>query len=104
MLANDLTKTVADLWAAVVSVSICRLRWKLLRLSGGLRWFGEGPDFLNRADADAVGFAQSAVDRTSLGHAHFGAVNQSRNIGRIGVAIADETSTRPSRFEDFGSE
>ena len=52
--------------------------------------FGDRSDLLDRADADAVGFAQGAVDGPSLGHAHFGAMDQKGNIGRIGIAVADE--------------
>jgi hypothetical protein len=67
-----------------------------------LRRFGKGPDFLNRADADAVSFSESAVHSTGFRDSHFGAVNQSRNIGRIGVAIAYEAAT-PSGFVNRGS-
>jgi len=99
MLTNDLAQAIANLGAAIVPVSICRLRRKLLRFSGGLRWFSARPDFLNRADADAVGFAEGTVDGARFCHAHFRTVNQRGNIGRIRVAVTDE-SFAVARFED----
>ena len=62
-------------------------------------WFGEGPDFLDRADADAVGFAQGAVDGSGFRHAHFGAVDKERDIGRIGVAVADKAGGALGRVD-----
>ena len=50
------------------------------------------PDLLDRAETDAIGFAQGAVDRPSLGHAHLGTADKLRDIGWVGVAVADETS------------
>ena len=91
MLADELAEAVADFGAAVVSVlAIDRLGRELLRLPGGRSRFGKRADFLDRADADAVGLAQGPVDRPGLGHPHLGAVDQGRHIGRIGIAVADE--------------
>ena len=53
----------------------------------------KGPDFLDRADADAVGLAQGAIDGPSFRHAHLGAVDKERDIGRIGIAVADEAES-----------
>jgi hypothetical protein len=50
----------------------------------------EESDFFNGTDANAVSFAQSAIDRTGFSHTHFSAMNQPRNIGGIGIAIANE--------------
>ena len=92
MLADQLAEAVADLGAAVVSVpSIDRLGWEFLRLAGGESRFGKGADFLDRADADAVGLPQGPVDRSSLGNTHLSAMDQRRDVGRIGIAVADET-------------
>lgn len=91
MLANDLTETVADFGASVVPIAIGRLWRKFLRLSGGLRWLGEGPDFLDRADADSVCLAQGAVHGSGFRDSHFGAVNKERNIGGIGVTITNKS-------------
>ena len=49
-------------------------------------------EFLDRAEADAVGLAEGAVDGAGLGDAHLGAVDKGRDIGRIGVPVADEAS------------
>jgi len=46
--------------------------------------------FLNRAEADAVGLAEGSVDGTSFGDADFGAVNQGRDVGGMGVPIRGE--------------
>ena len=94
MLTNELAKAVANFGAAVVAVSICRLGREFLRLAGGLRRFGEGTDFLDGADADAVGLAQSAVDSACFGDAHFGTVDKEGDVGRVGVAVTDESLAR----------
>jgi hypothetical protein len=54
-------------------------------------------EFLDRTEADAIGFSEGAVDGTSLGDAHLGAVDQGRDVGRISVPIADEAA-RTGRF------
>src|SRR6202035_3608719 len=75
VLADQLAEAVADLGSAVVSVlAIDRLGREFLRLPGGRSRFGERADLLDRADADAVGLAQSAVHSPSLGHPHLGPV------------------------------
>jgi hypothetical protein len=104
VLADQLAEAVADFGPAVVSVlSIDRLRWEFPRLARGGNWFGKGSDFLNRADADAVGLAQSSVDRPGFGHTHFGAMDQGRDIGRIGITVADEAPAC-LRLENSSSE
>ena len=85
VLADDLAQTVADLGASAIPVPICVLRRKLLNR------IRNRSDFLDRADADAVGLAQGAVDGTSLGHPHLGAADERGNVGGIGVAIPNET-------------
>ena len=75
--------------ATIVSVlAVDRLRRNLLRLASGGNWFSKGPDLLDRTDADAVGLAQSPIDRPGFGQ--FGAADEGRDVGRIGVAVADE--------------
>jgi hypothetical protein len=48
---------------------------KLLRFSGRLLRSSERSDFLNGADADAVGLAEGAIDSTGFGNAHLGTVD-----------------------------
>jgi hypothetical protein len=56
MLADPLAQTGVDLGPAVVSVlPIDRLGPELLRLPGARSRFGERTDFLDRANADAIG-------------------------------------------------
>jgi hypothetical protein len=50
-------------------------------------------DFLNRADADPVGFAQGAVDGARFCHPHFSTVDKERDIGRVSIAVAYESTT-----------
>ena len=52
--------------------------------------FGEGPDLFDRADADAVSLSQGAIDGPGFSHSHFGTVDKERDIGRVGVTIADK--------------
>ena len=67
VLADQLAEAVADLGATVVSVlAIDRLGRELLCLPRGGNRFGERADLFNRADADAVGFAQGPVDCPGL--------------------------------------
>ncbi len=61
------------------------------------------PDFLDRADADAVGFAQSAIDGPGFRHTHLSTVDQRRDIGRISIAVANEPATT-SGFVNSSSE
>src|SRR6266851_4183473 len=73
VLADELAKAVANLGTTVVSVfAIDLLGREFLRLSGGRSRFGKRADFLDRADADAVGLAQGPVNRPGFGHSHLG--------------------------------
>src|SRR5689334_18872305 len=95
MLANDLAEAVTDSGPTVITVR--GLRLALLRHVRGMCRFGKGSDLIDRADANAIGFPQRTVHRSSFRHPHFCAVHERRNIGRIGIAVADEslTSTGP---------
>lgn len=103
VLANQLAEAVANLGAAVVPVSVCRLRRELFRLSARLRWFSKGPDFLDGTDTDAVRLAESTIDSSCLCHSHFGAVNKEGDIGRVGVTVTDEAFAS-SRLVNSGFE
>jgi len=91
MLANNLAEVISNCPAAVVSVG--GLWRKFLRLWRGCGSLRERTDFLNGADADAVSFPQGAVDSASFGNAHFGTLDEERDIGRVGIAIANKAST-----------
>lgn len=71
-------------------VPVGGLRGALLGVFRRLRGIGDGSDFLNRANADPISFSQSAIDRPGFGYAHFGAVDEKRDIRRIGVTITDK--------------
>ncbi len=93
VLADDLAEPVADLVSGTVAaaVSVDAFGWKLLCIRKGTRWTGIGADLLDRADADAIGLPQSTIDGSGLGYAHLGAADQERDVGRVGIAVADET-------------
>src|SRR4029077_9394987 len=77
VLVDELAEPGTPFGATIVSVlSIDRLRWELLRLPGRRTRFGERPNLFDRADADAVGLSQGAVDSPGLGHPHLGAADQ----------------------------
>src|SRR5580692_3834451 len=97
MLANQLTETIADR-AATVAIPVRRLRCSF-RFAGRLGLAVERAGRLDRADSDSVGFAQSPVDRASFGDTHLRAVDEERNVGRIGVAEARKSATS-SRLVD----
>ena len=73
---------------------------------GGSRLDGLGrpAEFLDRAEADAVGFAERPIDGPGFGDAHFGAADKRRDVGGIGIAVSDEASRTAGlvncRFED----
>jgi hypothetical protein len=50
-------------------------------------------DLLNGADANAIRLAQCAIHCASFRDPHFGAAYEWRNIGRIRIAIANESAT-----------
>ena len=87
MLANELAEAIAD---GATAVSRCRSCGSFFD-SGGTSDSDGGPDFFNRADANAVGLAQGAVDGPRFGYTHFGAMDEERDVGRIGIAIANKT-------------
>src|ERR1035438_1512285 len=94
VLADDLAEPVADLVTSTpiaVPVSVGILGRKLTLI--GSRWHRTRirSDLLDRADSDAIRLAQGTIDGSGFGYPHLGAADQQRNIGRIGVAIADET-------------
>jgi len=63
------------------------------QLGNLLGWQGPGRKLFERAQGDAVGLAEGAIDGTGFGHAHFGVVeDQGRNIAGMGVAVADEAA------------
>ena len=97
VLADELAETVADLGASAIPVPIRLLGRKLLKGR-------DGPDFLDRADADAIGLAQGTIDGSGFRDPHLGAANEQRNVGRIGIGVADETrrifGRINRRFED----
>src|SRR6266566_2833031 len=91
MLANQLAEAVADLGSGAVYVfPVHRLGRELLRLPRQRSRFGKRPDLLDRADPDAIGLAQGPVDCSGFGNAHLGATYQGRDIGGIGIAVANE--------------
>ena len=97
MLADQQAETVAEarltVLVAVVPVRGRRVLIRSVRAGRPRR----PTEFLDRAEADAVGLAEGAVDGAGLGDAHLGAVDQGRDVGGIGVAVADE-AFRTARF------
>src|SRR5664280_648278 len=94
VLADDLAEPVADLVTSTtiaVPVSVGILGWKLTLIGSPRRWTGIRADLLDRADANAIRLTQGAIDGSSFRYAHLGAADQQRNVGRIGVAVPDET-------------
>ena len=90
MLANDLAEAIADLGATVVSVS--RLRWNFAYLPSIWRRRPRRADLLDRTNSNSKRFSQRTVRSASFGHTHFRTVHERRNVGRIGISIANETS------------
>ena len=92
MLADQQAELVAEarltVLVAVVPVRGRRVLMRSVRAGRPRR----PTEFLDRAEADAVGLAEGAVDGAGFGDAHLGAVDQGRDVGGIGVAVADEAA------------
>jgi len=69
MLADDLAKTIADLWASAVPVAIHVFRGELF---DSIR---DRTNFLDRADPNTVGFSQGAIDRPRFSNTHLGTLH-----------------------------
>jgi hypothetical protein len=105
VLANEQAEAVPETRLAiaiVVAVISVRGRFGLLRRDRRVR-SRSAAKFLDRAKADAVGLAKGAIDGASFGDAHFGAVDQGRDVGGIGVSVAYEAA-RARGFVDGCSE
>src|ERR1039458_6879726 len=87
MLADDLAESIAN---CTTPICVGGLGRQLLRLRRSLAKFSEGAYLLDGAEANPVSLAQGAIDRTCFGHAHFGTVDEERDIGRIGITITDK--------------
>jgi len=90
MLANELAEVIANSPSAVVPVG--GLWRKFLRLGRGSRPL-QGANLFDRADANSIRFSQRPIDGASFGNAHFGALDQVRNVGGVGIAITDKAAT-----------
>jgi hypothetical protein len=92
VLADQQAETVAEARLAVlVAVISVRGSFGLIEWSG-CRGSRSPAEFLDRTEADAVGLAEGTVDGSRFGDTHLGAVDQRRDVGRIGIAVADEAA------------
>jgi len=96
VLANQKAELVTEFG---FTVAVGRLGRKLPDIRLGLIAGGQGSDLLDRANADPIRLAQGPVDRPGLGHAHFGAPDQGRDVGGVGIPIADK-ALAPRRPKD----
>src|SRR5713226_515022 len=73
-------------------------------VSRGAREMGSRPELLDRAETDSVSLPQGSINGSRFGDAHFSPLDQARNVGRVGVAVTDETFRTgrlvDCRFED----
>jgi len=90
VLPNQKAKLVPQAWLAIGrTISI------VLIISIGWGWRGLGrsggaAEFLDRAESDAIRFAQSTVYRARFRYPHLSAVDVRGHIRWIGVSEADE--------------
>jgi hypothetical protein len=97
--AQLITQSRLALARAVRSSMTIRMR----RGCGGLLRSRERSELFDTAESDSVSFSESAIDGSRLGHAHFGASDEGRRVGGIGVSITDE-SLRMRRLENCCAE
>jgi hypothetical protein len=90
MLTNEQAEAIPEARLAVL-VAVISVRGNFA-LIGCDRVIGSRSpaEFLDRAEPDAIGFAEGAVDGASFGDSHLGTVDQGRDVGRIGISVADE--------------
>jgi len=92
VLADQQAETVAEAMLSVM-VTVISGRDGIVLFGSDQLCRARGPaKFFDRTEANAVGLAESAVDGTGFSDAHFGAADQGGDVGRIGIAIADEAA------------
>jgi hypothetical protein len=64
---------------------------------------GERTEFFDTAKSDSVGLSKSSVDGPRLGNTHFGATNEGRRVGGIGITVTDEP-LRAAGLENYCAE
>ena len=103
VLADQKAELIAEPRLAV-AISVGGMPVRRRGNRGGSRRTRERTQLLDRAKADPVGLAQGAVDGASFGDAQLGAMHHGRNVGGIGIAVADkalrESTLINHRFED----
>jgi hypothetical protein len=99
VLADQQTEAVTEARLAVM-MAVISVRGRLAMV-GWTRSVGSGgpAKLLDRTEANAVSLAKGTVDGASFGDAHLGAVDQGRDVGGIGVSVADEAAGA-GRFVD----
>src|SRR5262249_28199597 len=91
MVPNQVAEAVAELWAAIIPISVYGLRRDLSRIRcRGLRRSGRS-EFFERADADAISLAQGTVHGAGLGDPHFGAPDQFGDGEWVCISIPDKS-------------
>src|SRR6266704_4389024 len=108
MLSDELAQMVANSCPIpITGFAIVRMWWELssfvLGVAVRLNGTDKRSDLLDRADADSIGFSQCAINGPRLCHSHFGTMHERRNVGWIGVAVANKSATSV-RLEDRGLE
>ena len=92
ILTNQQAKAIAEARLAVV-MAIISVRGRLGLIKRGRRvGSGRPAKFLDLTEADAVRLSESAIDGAGFRDAHLSAMDQGGDVGRIGVAEADEAA------------
>jgi len=100
VLPDELTEAVPELRLCLPAIPVDRLRRKLLPARSMLGGAGPRSKLFHGAHSDAVSFAKGAIDGTCLGDPHFSPADQSRHIGRVSVAVTDESFARGGLVHD----
>ena len=92
VLANQEAESIAEARLAVV-MAIISVRVRLGLIKRGRRLgSGRTAKFFDRTKSNAIGLSESAIDGAGFRDAHLSAMDQGGDVGRIGVAEADETA------------
>ena len=91
VLADEQAKSIAQPGLAIAVRGVRSTRGKG---TGGRRSSsGQRAEFLDGAEPDTIRFAKSSIDGASFSNAHLGPTYKGRDVGRVGVTVADEPFT-----------
>ena len=94
VLANEQTETITKQRLAIAREIpiVFRVLLEIRREAvAGVNRSGGTTDFFDRAETNAIGLAECAVDGSGFGDSHLGATHQRGDIRWIGISVTDKS-------------